>query len=463
MTLRLFDTYTRRVRDFVPLHAPEVGLYTCGPTVYDYAHLGNLRTYLFEDLLRRVLAFNGYRVTHVMNLTDVGHLVSDADTGEDKMEQGSRRTGKSAWEIAAFYTQAFREDLGHLNILEPTMWCRATEHIPEQIDTIRCIEARGLTYRTADGIYFDTSQWPTYGELARLAIRGLHAGRRVEMGEKRHPTDFALWKLSPPEQKRQMEWDSPWGVGFPGWHVECSAMATTYLGRFFDMHCGGEDHIPVHHTNEIAQTEACHGTRLANFWLHGSFLQLDDAKMAKSTGDFVRLQTVVERGYEPLAYRLFCLSAHYRATLNFTWAGLAGAATALHRLRTAASAWGAPGTVDVGYVDRFSAQVNDDLNMPRALALSWELVRSALPAATKKATLVQFDRVFGLRLAEWHPGEAVVPEAIWGLVQQRQHARAEQRWQEADALREQVQAAGYDIDDTPQGPRLRSRRGRLEQ
>jgi cysteinyl-tRNA synthetase len=463
MTLRLFDTYTRRVRDFIPLHPPEVGLYACGPTVYDYAHLGNLRTYLFEDLLRRVLAFNGYRVTHVMNLTDVGHLVSDADTGEDKMEQGARRTGKSAWEIAAFYTQAFKDDLGHLHMLEPTIWCRATEHIPEQIDTIRCIEAKGLTYRTADGIYFDTSQWPPYGELARLDIQGLHAGRRVDMGEKRHPTDFALWKLSPPEQKRQMEWDSPWGVGFPGWHIECSAMATKYLGRFFDIHCGGEDHIPVHHTNEIAQTEACYGTRLANFWLHGSFLQLDDAKMAKSAGDFVRLQTVVERGYDPLAYRLFCLSAHYRATLHFTWEGLDGAATALHRLRAAASAWGATGTVDVRYVDRFSAQVNDDLNMPRALALTWELVQSALPAATKKATLLQFDRVFGLRLAEWHPGEAVVPEAIRVLVQQRQHARAEKRWREADALREQVQAAGYDIDDTPQGPRLRARRARREQ
>ncbi len=463
MTLRLFDTYTRSVRDFVPLHPPKVGLYTCGPTVYDYAHLGNLRTYLFEDLLRRVLAFNGYRVTHVMNLTDVGHLVSDADIGEDKMEQGSRRTGKSAWEMAAFYTQAFKDDLDHLNMLEPTIWCRATHHIPEQIEAIRCLEAKGLTYRTADGIYFDTSKLPSYGELARLDIQGLHAGMRVDMGEKRHPTDFALWKFSPPEQKRQMEWDSPWGVGFPGWHIECSAMATKYLGRFFDIHCGGEDHIPVHHTNEIAQTEACHGTHLANFWLHGAFLQLDDAKMAKSAGDFVRLQTVVERGDDPLAYRPFCLGAHYRATLHFTWEGLAGAATALHRLRTAAAERGATGTVDVGYVDRFRARVNDDLNMPRALALTWELVKSALPASTKKGTLLQFDRVFGLRLAEWHPGEAVVPEAIWVLVQQRQHARAEKRWQEADALREQVQAAGYDIDDTPQGPRLRSRRARLEQ
>jgi cysteinyl-tRNA synthetase len=462
MTLRLFDTYTRSVRHFDPLRPPEVSLYTCGPTVYDYAHLGNLRTYIFEDLLRRVLEFNGYRVKHVMNLTDVGHLVSDADTGEDKMEKGSRRTGKSAWEIAEFYTQAFKDDLGYLNILEPTIWCRATDHIPEQIETIQGIEAKGLTYRTSDGIYFDTSKLPTYGYLARLDVKGLQAGMRVDMGEKRHPTDFALWKFSPPAHQRQMEWESPWGVGFPGWHIECSAMSTKYLGPFFDIHCGGEDHIAVHHTNEMAQTEACHGTRLANFWLHGSFLQLDDAKMAKSAGAFLRLQTVVERGYDPLAYRFFCLSAHYHATLNFTWEGLDGAATALHRLRTAVYAWGSTGTVEVGYIDRFKAQINDDLNMPRAVALTWELVKSALPAATKKATLLQFDRVFGLRLAEWQPVEAVVPDAIVVLVQQRQQARAEKRWQDADTLRGQVKAAGYDIDDTSQGPHIRPRRSRLE-
>jgi cysteinyl-tRNA synthetase len=259
MTLRLFDTYARSIRDFEPLDTAEVRMYTCGPTVYNYAHIGNLRTYVFEDVLRRVLEFNGYRVRHVMNITDVGHLVSDADTGEDKMELGSRRTGKSAWEIADYYTRAFKDDLACLNILEPTIWCRATDHIPEQIEMIRCIEARGFTYRTSDGIYFDTSKLPGYGTLARLDIEGLRAGMRVELAEKRNPTDFALWKFSPPDQKRQMEWESPWGVGFPGWHIECSAMSAKYLGTFFDIHCGGEDHVPVHHTNEIAQTEACHG------------------------------------------------------------------------------------------------------------------------------------------------------------------------------------------------------------
>jgi cysteinyl-tRNA synthetase len=226
MTLRLFDTYTRSRRTFAPLQPPAVGLYACGPTVYDYAHIGNLRTYIFEDILRRVLDFNGYTVTHVMNITDVGHLVSDADTGEDKMEKGARRTGKSAWAIAEFYTQAFKEDLRRLNILEPTIWCRATAHIPEQIEAIRCIEAKGFTYRTSDGIYFDTSKFPGYGRLARLDITGLQAGVRVGVGEKRHPTDFALWKFSPSDQQRQMEWESPWGVGFPGWHIECSAMSS---------------------------------------------------------------------------------------------------------------------------------------------------------------------------------------------------------------------------------------------
>jgi len=458
MTLHLYDTYTRDLREFSPLHPPQVGLYTCGPTVYDYAHIGNLRTYIFEDLLVRTLLFNGYTLRHVMNITDVGHLTSDADSGEDKMEKGSRRTGMTAWEIAEFYTRAFQEDLSRLNIRQPDVWCKATDHIPEQIELIRCIEAKGFTYRTSDGIYFDTSKQPDYGTLARLDIEGLQAGTRVEMGEKRHPTDFALWKFSPAGQKRQMEWDSPWGVGFPGWHIECSAMSARYLGPFFDIHTGGEDHISVHHTNEIAQTEACHGTRLANFWMHGYFLQLDEAKMAKSSGEFLRVQTLIDKGYDPLAYRFFCLSAHYRAKLNFTWEGLDGAATALNRLRTAAFEMGEPGEIDDGFVEQFAGQVNNDLNLPRALAVTWDLVRSDLPAPEKKATLLCFDRVLGLGLAEWRPAEASVPEEIQALVQQRQQARAEKRWKDADSLRDQVTQAGFEIEDTPQGPRIKPKK-----
>jgi cysteinyl-tRNA synthetase len=455
MNLRLYDTYTRSLRDFSPLHPPEVGLYTCGPTVYDYAHIGNLRTYIFEDILRRVLAFNGYHVRHVMNITDVGHLVSDGDTGEDKMEKGARRTGKSAWEIAEFYTQAFQDDLQALHILEPVIWCRATDYIADQIETIRCIEAKGFTYHTEDGIYFDTSKLPDYGYLARLDIAGLQAGARVEMGDKRNATDFALWKFSPPGQQRQMEWDSPWGMGFPGWHIECSAMSARFLGTFFDIHCGGEDHISVHHTNEIAQTQACHGTHLANFWLHGHFLQIDESKMSKSAGEFLRLQTLRDRGFDPLAYRFFCLSAQYRAKLNFSWDGLDGASVALQRLRTTAYGWGAPGSVDEEYLDRFAAQINDDLNMPRALAVIWDLVRSNLDAATKKATLLHFDQVLGLGLAGWQPAETPVPDAVMSLVQQRQQARIEKRWRDADALRAQIKAAGYEVEDTAQGARVR--------
>lgn len=455
MNLRLFDTYTRSVRDFQPLRAGDVGLYGCGPTVYDYAHIGNLRTYIFEDTLRRALEFNGYRVRHVMNITDVGHLTSDADTGQDRMEKGSLRTGMSAWQIAELYTREFQRDLERLNIQPPHVWCRATDHIAEQIDFIRAIEANGCAYRTTDGIYFDTSKVEDYGYLARLNIEGLQAGTRVEMAEKRNATDFALWKFSPPGEPRQMEWPSPWGTGFPGWHIECSAMAVKYLGPYFDIHCGGEDHIMVHHPNEIAQTQACHNTRLANFWMHGYFLQIDAGRMGKSMGNFLRLQTLIDEGYEPLVWRFLCLGAHYRSKLNFTWEGLAGAATALNRLRLAAHGWGEPGLADAGYLSRFEEQVNDDLNMPRALALTWDLLKSDLPPGAKKATLLEFDRVLGLGLAAWKPALDTPPDAVTALATQRQQARQERRWQDADALRQEIRAAGFDVEDGPQGPRIR--------
>jgi cysteinyl-tRNA synthetase len=458
MKLRLYDSYTRDLRDFEPLDSTAVRMYCCGPTVYNYAHIGNLRTYLFEDILRRVLEFNGHRVNHVINITDVGHLVSDADTGEDKMEIGSRRAGKSAWEIAEEYTRAFKDDLAQLNVLEPALWCKATEHIKEQIDMIRCIEAKGLTYRTSDGIYFDTSRVADYGRLARLDAAGLQAGARVQRGEKRNVTDFALWKFSPRDQKRQMEWQSPWGVGFPGWHIECSAMSAKYLGAFFDIHCGGEDHLPVHHTNEIAQTEACYGTRLANFWMHGHFLLLEDAKMAKSAGEFLRMQTLRDRGYDPLAYRYFCMGAHYRAKLSFSWDALDAAQTALQRLRAIAYEWGSPGEVDLDYLGRFKDYLNHDLNLPRALALVWDLVRAALSPATRKATLLQFDRVLGLRLAEWQPPQPVIPGEIMALVEEREKARGARDWKHADVLRERLRQAGYEIEDTAKGPRVRTAR-----
>ncbi|MEM9486331.1 MAG: cysteine--tRNA ligase [Cyanobacteria bacterium P01_F01_bin.116] len=454
MGLQLYDTYSRQLREFQPLNPSSVGLYACGPTVYDYAHIGNIRTYIFEDVLRRVLEFNGYNVLHVTNITDVGHLTSDADEGEDKMEKGSKRTGKTAWEIAELYTQAFKADLERLNVLEPKIWCRATDHIQEQIEFIQGIEAQGFTYRTVDGIYFDTSRLSDYGFLARLNIEGLQAGARVAMAEKRNLTDFALWKFSPTDQTRQMEWDSPWGRGFPGWHIECSAMSAKYLGTFFDIHCGGEDHIPVHHTNEIAQTQACHGTHLANFWMHGYFLQLDDAKMAKSSGEFLTIQRLVDRGYDPLAYRYFCLNASYRAKLNFTWESLDGAGTALNRLRTISHGWGEAGIPDDSYIQRFTSYVNNDLNMPQALALTWKIAKGDLPNATKKATLIEFDKVLGLKLADWSPITDTIPEEIMALAQQRHQARLEKRWPDADQIRDQLMASGYSVKDTPEGPQV---------
>ena len=444
--LRLFDTYTRTVRPFVPLKAGEAGLYACGPTVYDYAHIGNLRTYVFEDGLRRTLQWHGYRVRHVMNITDVGHLTSDADTGDDKMERGTARTGRSAWELAEHYTEAFRADLRALNVLEPDIWCRATAHIPEQIAFVQDLEAKGFTYRTSDGLYFDTSRLPGYGHLGRLDVRGQRAGIRVELGEKRNPTDFALWKSSPSDRKRQMEWESPWGVGFPGWHLECSAMARKYLGDLFDLHCGGEDHIKVHHTNEIAQTEARCGTRLANYWLHGYFLKLERDKMSKSAGGFIRLQTLAERGLDPLAFRYFCLTAHYRTHLAFTWEALAGAAKALERLRAAAR-----GPViadpDEAALARFTEALDDDLNFPRALAVAWEVAKG--PEATRSATLRRFDLALGLGLGTERPAE--VPAEIVELAQARQRARARRDFPEADRLRRELQAQGWRVADGAEG------------
>jgi len=460
MPLLLYDNYTRSLRPFAPL-APggPVGLYTCGPTVYDYQHIGNYRTFLFEDVLRRVLQWNGYRVLHVMNVTDVGHLTSDADTGEDKMEKGARRTGKSAWEIAALYTQAFRDDIAALRILPPDVLSRATDHIPEQIAFITDLERGGYTYRTSDGLYFDTTRQADYGYLARLDRAGLEAGKRVEIGEKRNATDFALWKLSPPGSTRQMEWDSPWGRGFPGWHIECSAMAQRYLGDYFDIHCGGEDHIPVHHTNEIAQTEARVGTRLANFWMHGYFLLQNDAKMAKSAGEFLRIGALVERGYDPLAFRYLCLTAHYRTQLNFTWDALDASAMGLARMRSGFRALPADASVtaDGDAIARFTGHVNDDLNTPRALALAWETLRGDMPEPVKRATIARFDDVFGLGLASWRPVEEEIPADIRALAQARADARKAKNWAEADRLRAAVHDAGWEIEDTPDGHAVKRR------
>lgn len=454
MTLQLFDTYERKVRPFEPLEPGKVGLYCCGPTVYNFAHIGNLRTYLFEDLLRRVLLANGYDVNHIVNITDVGHLTSDGDTGDDKMELGSKRTGMTAWELADYYTEAFQKDLDRLNILTPSLWCKATDHIPEQIAFIEDLEAKGFTYRTSDGIYFDSRKLNSYGHLARLDIEGLQAGARVEQGERKFVTDFALWKFSPEDEQRQMEWDSPWGRGFPGWHIECSAMSARYLGDYFDIHCGGEDHIPIHHTNEIAQTEASRGTRLANFWMHGYFLQVDNEKMAKSAGEFLTVEKLVDKGYDPLAYRYLCFTAHYRTQMSFSWDNLDSAAKTLSRLYELAYSWGEPGELSADHLERFHQHLNDDLNMPKALAVVWEVARSSLPEDVRKATLLAFDEVLGLEIGIWEPESVDIPDEVMQLLERREQARKDKEWQRADELRDEITARGFVIEDTREGARL---------
>jgi len=351
--------------------------------------------------------------------------------------------------------RCFIADWRALHLLEPTVWCRATDHIAEQIAFIGELEGTGYVYRTNDGLYFNTSKQDNYGHLARLDRAGLHAGKRVALGAKKNLTDFALWKFSPAGIKRQMEWESPWGRGFPGWHIECSAMSAKYLGTWFDIHCGGEDHIAVHHSNEIAQTEAAYGTRLANFWLHGHFLTLDaNTKMSKSSGDFVRLQTLRSRSIDPLAFRYLCLTAHYRNNLHFNWKSLDSAQTALNRLRHLYSGWPDGGSVDPEFAARFDAEVNEDLNLPRALAVLWELVKSDLPLAAVRATVDSFDDVLGFGLRDWRPVAPDIPENIRALLSERERARAKKDWQRADHLREALSERGWRVEDSKDGQRV---------
>jgi cysteinyl-tRNA synthetase len=459
MTIYLYNTLTRAKETFTPIFPGRVGLYTCGPTVYNYAHIGNLRTYIFCDILKRVLTFNGLKVEHVMNITDVGHLTGDRDMGEDKLEAGARREGRSAWEIAAYYTDAFKQDIRRLNILEPTIWCKATETIDDQIELIRILEAKGYTYRTADGIYYDTSRFEAYTKLSHQNIEALQEGARVEKNpEKRNPTDFALWKFSPEGVQRQMEWDSPWGVGFPGWHIECSAMSMKYLGDMLDIHCGGTDHVDVHHTNEIAQSEAATGKPFFNFWMHGAFLIIAGGKkMAKSEGNFLTLDFVTSRsGIDALAYRFATFQTHYRKPMEFSEEGLVAAQNGLNHLRNQVRTLmeaAQPGQVDAGFRDKFVEAVNNDLNMPQAHAVVQDLLKSDLDAAAKLATVLVCDEILGLDLDK-AGDEQGLPDEIQRLADARQTARKEKNWALSDQLRDQIQALGYTVSDTPRGMKV---------
>lgn len=456
--LKLYNTLSRKLQVFKPLNKDEVLMYACGPTVYHYAHIGNLRTYVFEDLLKRTLIYNDFKVKHVINITDVGHLTSDADTGEDKLEKEAKIENKSVWDIALFYTNAFKQDFKKLNLLDPSLWCKATDNIKEQIELVECLEKKGYTYKTSDGIYFDTSKFKNYGKMAKLKISGLKAGARIEVGEKKHPTDFALWKFSPQNQKRQMEWDSSFGAkGFPGWHVECSAMAMKFLGKEIDIHCGGIDHISVHHTNEIAQSEGCLGKKWVNYWVHGDFLVINKEKMAKSGANFLTLQELEKHGYTALDYRYFCLTAHYRTQLNFSFEDLDSARNAYNKLKAKVLEF-KTGTETKNktkkYKTEFLKSINEDLNMPKVLAVVWALVKDEkiLPK-DKYNLLLDFDTILGLDLDKVK--EIEVPVEITKLVEERELARKAKDFLKADELRALISSKGYLIEDTADGIKVK--------
>jgi len=447
--LLLYNTLTRQKEEFKPLKGKKVGLYTCGPTVYNYAHIGNLRTYIFEDVLRRVLEFNGYKVKQIMNITDVGHLTSDGDTGEDKLEKGAQREGKSVWEIADFYTKAFKEDLIDLNIQMPHKWIKATDCIKEQINFVRKLEKKGFTYKTSDGIYFDTAKYPDYAKLAKLNLEGQKEGARVEVNsEKKNPTDFALWKFSPAGSKRQMEWNSPWGKGFPGWHLECSAISLKALGKEFDIHTGGIDHIPVHHTNERAQNWGLTGIESVKWWVHGEFLIINEGKMAKSEGNFITLQTLKDKGFNPLAYRYFVLQAHYRSKLNFSWVALEAAQTGYDNLVREISSLDKPTMACQNCLGRFTNAVNDDLNTSEALAIVQEFLKSNKASGKKRRTIMELDKVLGLDLNQYKQTRVLSAEAK-KLIDERQEARRNKDFQRSDELRLKLAEAGVKIRDLP--------------
>jgi cysteinyl-tRNA synthetase len=469
MGLRLFNTLGRETQEFVPIEPGNVRLYCCGPTVYNYAHIGNLRTYVFEDILRRTLEWLGYEVHHVMNITDVGHLTDDADEGEDKMFESSQKMGKSVWEIAEYFTDAFFSDADKLNIRRPTTAPRATEHIQDMIDMIRRLEERGYTYEAGGNVYFDTQAFENYGELALLDRQEQMAGSRVEVDTyKKHPRDFVLWFTRSKFGRQAMMWDSPWGVGYPGWHIECSAMSTRYLGEHFDIHCGGIDHIPVHHTNEIAQTEAATGKKWVNYWLHAEFLLLDTGKMSKSRGGFVTLSTLEEEEFDPLDYRYFCLGGHYRSQLQFSYDALKAARRArlnllerLGLLRADAEEQGRDGRdladTEAGtYVAQFRGHLEDDLNTPRALATLWALMKAdSLPPADRVEAARRMDEVLGLELFA-HKLSGTVDELdpeTRQLALERAEARKNRDFQRADEIRDALLKRGLLLEDTPNGTR----------
>jgi len=462
MALRLYNTMGRSTQVFTPITPGEVGLYCCGPTVYNYAHIGNLRTYVFEDVLRRTLEYLGYRVRHVMNVTDVGHLTDDADDGEDKMMVGARERGMSVWEIAEFFTGAFFSDLEELNVARPTIVCKATDHIQDMQDLVTTLERRGLTYESGGNIYFSIRDFPRYGEMAMLDRQGLQAGARISVDEqKKDPHDFVLWFTNSKFGHQAMMWDSPWGRGYPGWHLECSAMSMKYLGEAFDIHCGGVDHINVHHTNEIAQSEGATGKPWVRFWMHGEFLVMGDDRMGKSEGNAVTLQTLKESGIDPLDYRYYLFGAHYRTQLSFSWDALSAARSARQSLNERVAALAAEGEdVEVdgladaarSALDGMVESLSDDLNVPRALGQLWSLVKTdSVPRRERLAVVRELDRVLALDLGRTEQSEGELAPDLAAMIREREAARAQKNFKLADKIRDELRDQGVLIEDTPAG------------
>ncbi len=461
MKLYLYNTLSLEKEEFKEIKNKEVGIYSCGPTVYNYAHLGNLRAYLFVDLLKRTLLYNDYKVRHVMNITDVGHLSGDMDMGDDKIESQARKEKKDAWQIADYYTQAFKKDLKLLNIIEPDIWAKVSDYIAEQIELIKILEVKGFSYKTSDGLYFDTSLVNDYNKLSHLPLESLKEGARVEINiEKKNPTDFALWKFSPQDKKRQMEWPSPWGLGFPGWHIECSALSRHFLGEQRDIHCGGIDHINVHHSNEIAQSESAYGEKYFNYWLHNAFLNIvGGKKMAKSENNFLSLESaVINKNINPLAFRLASLQVHYRKNMEFSLVSLKNIENSLNRiyqqvanLKTEVKTFG---EINQEKKKEFNLALNDDLNSAQALAILNNLLKSEeIKAQDKLATVYDFDLVLALDLKNSHlylKQELEVErlnDKIKNLLKQRKEAKEKRNYSQADLIREKLSNLGYLIED----------------
>ena len=453
MSLKIYNTLTRKKEEFKSIDKNEVKMYSCGPTVYNFAHIGNLRAYLFMDNLRRVLKYNGYKLTHAMNITDVGHLVSDADEGEDKMLKAARRENKDPFEIADFYTKIFLEDMKKLNIDMPEIICRATEHVDIMEDYVKKIIENGYAYETENTIYFDTAKLDKYGVLSNRNIEDQKAGARVDFDtSKKNSTDFALWIKAP--ENHLMKWDSFFGKAYPGWHLECSAMSKKYLGEVFDIHTGGMDHIPVHHENEIAQAKGYCGKIPANYWMHIDFLQVNGGKMSKSLNNLYTLEDLKEKGYDPEVYKMFNFSSHYKKPINFTFEAMDAAKVALNRLkegykRHLVGEQIVHESIVNEFEEKFIEAINDDLNMPLALSAIWDVVKYEKKSKTLAELLLKFDSVLGLNIDREEKID--LPKEIIEIVEERKQARLNKDWAKSDELRDKLISLGYTVKDTKDG------------